>query len=127
MDLTPYKELLLKLKSEATIKKDDIKITFQAERAADELDVATHDINASLNKRLLERQQAFVRRINIALEKIEDGTYGLCEECGEEINPRRLLARPVAVLCIDCKEKQERKESMDDKNLRGINSEEVLF
>lgn len=124
MDLTLYKNLLLRLKNEALIKEDDIVNTFQSEKSADDLDIASHDNITNLKKRLLERQQAFVKRIDIALERIENGTYGICKECGDDINPKRLLARPIAILCIDCKEKQEKKESMEDITVRGIMSED---
>jgi DnaK suppressor protein len=123
MDYAPYKELLLKMKEEALIHKDDVTTTFQSEPAADELDVAAQDNATALAKRLLERQQSYVRRIDIALEKIEEGTYGECEGCGDMISAKRLLARPVAVLCILCKEKQERAEKVAKSVSRGFTSE----
>ena len=49
--------------------------------------------------------------IREALDRIENGTYGLCEECGEEISEKRLTARPVTTLCIECKSSQEQQES----------------
>ncbi len=49
-------------------------------------------------------------KINKALVKIDDGTFGVCEECGEEISVKRLEARPETTLCIKCKEDQEREE-----------------
>jgi DnaK suppressor protein len=52
----------------------------------------------------------FLDKIEKALRKIEDGTFGTCEECEEEINVKRLEARPETTLCIQCKENQERKE-----------------
>ena len=51
-----------------------------------------------------------LNKINAALEKIEQGVYGECENCGEEIGLKRLEARPVAELCIDCKAEQEKLE-----------------
>ena len=45
-----------------------------------------------------------------ALKRIDEGTFGECEECGEDIGQNRLLARPTATLCVSCKEEQERKE-----------------
>ncbi|MDE7065060.1 MAG: TraR/DksA C4-type zinc finger protein, partial [Desulfovibrionaceae bacterium] len=53
-----------------------------------------------------------IRKIQAALQRIEDGSYGLCEECGEEIGVARLKARPVTRLCINCKSKQEEDEHL---------------
>ena len=123
MDYAPYTTLLLTMKKEALVHEEDVATTFHSEPAADELDVASQDNATTLAKRLLERQQSYVKRINIALQKIEEGTYGECESCGEMISEKRLLARPVAVLCILCKEKQEKHEKME-KSKRGFTSEE---
>ena len=49
-------------------------------------------------------------KINEALERIEDGSFGICEDCGEEIGVKRLEARPVTTQCIDCKTKAEAQE-----------------
>jgi len=123
MDYAPYKELLLQMKAEAQIPTEELETVLHTERAADEIDSATADSSAALAKRLLERQNAYVKRIDIALKKIEEGTYGECEECGTMISPKRLLARPVALLCVMCKEKQE-KEEKKDKAPRGFLSGE---
>lgn len=122
MDYALYKKLLLQMKTEAIVNEDVITTTMLSERAADEIDVAANDSNAALSKRLLERQQAYVKRIDVALKKIEDGEYGECEGCGELISEKRLLARPVAVLCILCKEKQEKIEKAE-KTPRGFLSD----
>jgi DnaK suppressor protein len=124
MDLAPYKELLLKMRQESNVDETDFTTTMKAEQAADEIDVASNDSNAALAKRLLERQQSYVKRIDIALAKIDDGTYGECEGCGEMISAKRLLARPIAVMCILCKEKQEQKEKVE-KLPRGFMSDSV--
>jgi RNA polymerase-binding transcription factor DksA len=57
-----------------------------------------------------EIEKSFLDKINKALVKIDDGTFGVCEECGEEISVKRLEARPETTLCIKCKEDQERME-----------------
>ena len=56
------------------------------------------------------REKSFLDKINKALAKIDDGTFGTCEECGEDISIKRLEARPETTLCIRCKEDQERME-----------------
>ena len=121
MEYAPYKKLLLQMKTDALVNEEDITTTMQSERAADEIDVAANDSNAALAKRLLERQQSYVKRIDIALKKIEEGNYGECEGCGELISEKRLMAWPVAVLCILCKEKQEKIEKAE-KMPRGFMS-----
>jgi DnaK suppressor protein len=61
--------------------------------------------NATL--RIRDRERKLIGKIDEALQRIEDGTYGKCKECGERIGRERLRARPVTTLCIDCKEDQE--------------------
>jgi DnaK suppressor protein len=56
------------------------------------------------------RAPGLINKIDAALEKIAGGEYGTCESCGEEIDIKRLEARPVAELCIDCKSEQEKLE-----------------
>ena len=58
-----------------------------------------------------ERNKGLVRKIEQALEKIDNGTFGICEECEEGIPEARLTARPVTTLCIDCKREQEADEA----------------
>ena len=76
----------------------------------DEIDTASSEIGLSFIGRLRERERGLLNKINAALEKIEQGVYGECENCGEEIGIKRLEARPVAELCIDCKAEQEKLE-----------------
>jgi DnaK suppressor protein len=76
----------------------------------DEMDAASSEINLAFTGRLRERERRLLAKIDQALEKIEGNTFGLCESCGEEIGLKRLEARPVAELCIDCKSEQERLE-----------------
>jgi DnaK suppressor protein len=66
------------------------------------------DRNATL--RIRDRERKLINKIEEALQRIADGTYGLCEECGEAIGVERLKARPVTTLCIDCKNVQEADE-----------------
>jgi DnaK suppressor protein len=124
LDYAPFKELLLKMKEEIKEStKEEIDKSLQTEQAADELDIAASDTNAALAKRLLERQYSYIKRIDVALDKIKEGTYGECEMCGDMIAPKRLLARPIALLCVLCKEKEEKKEKWE-RGPRGIMSEE---
>ncbi len=76
----------------------------------DELDQATSDIEQSMRMRLRNREALYLKKLEEALRRIDEGTFGDCEECGEEIGHNRLLARPTATLCVACKEEQERRE-----------------
>ncbi len=76
----------------------------------DEMDTASSEVNLQFTGRLREREQRLLPKIDIALRKIEEGSYGECQSCGEEIGVARLKARPVAELCIDCKGEQEKIE-----------------
>lgn len=80
---------------------------------ADPLDRATLESNRNFTLRLRDRERMLARKIQEALQRIETGTFGMCEECGEPIERGRLLARPVTTLCIDCKEEEERLEKME--------------
>jgi DnaK suppressor protein len=76
----------------------------------DEIDTAVSESSLSLTGRMRDRERRLLNKIEKSLEKIERGTYGECESCGEEIGLERLRARPVANFCIACKEEQERLE-----------------
>jgi DnaK suppressor protein len=76
----------------------------------DEMDTASSEVNLQFTGRLREREQGLLTKIDAALEKIEQGEYGACVSCGEDIGVKRLQARPVAELCIDCKSEQEKIE-----------------
>jgi len=73
----------------------------------DEIDAASSEMNLAFQGRLRERERGLIGKIQSALRKIEEGVYGECESCGEEISLKRIEARPVAELCIDCKAEQE--------------------
>ena len=76
----------------------------------DELDQATTDVEQSMRMRLRNRETLYIKKVEEALARIEEGTFGECDSCGEDIELRRLEARPTATLCVGCKEEQERKE-----------------
>ncbi len=83
---------------------------FNSEDLADEIDLATTEADQSMNLRLRDRERVLLKKIERTLEKIDEGIFGVCESCGEEISVKRLEARPVTDLCIRCKEEQERVE-----------------
>lgn len=79
---------------------------------ADPADRATAESDRSFTLRLRDRERKLIKKIQEAIQRLEDGTYGICEECGDEIGVPRLQARPVTTLCINCKSRQEEEESM---------------
>ena len=76
----------------------------------DELDRASMETDKALDLRTKDRARKLISKINDALKRIEDGTYGYCEETGEPIGVERLEARPVATLSIEAQERHERME-----------------
>lgn len=83
-----------------------------AETYAETVDRATAESSRAFALRLLERDRKIVHKINQALKKIDDGSFGICEECGDEIAFARLQARPMTTLCIECKKAEEEKERL---------------
>lgn len=77
----------------------------------DSLDHSTHEALESTEFRLRDREKKLVAKIDAALGRLESGEYWYCEGCGEEIGVKRLRARPVTNLCIDCKEEEEASEA----------------
>jgi DnaK suppressor protein len=76
----------------------------------DEIDQATTDAEQAMRMRLCNRETLYLKKVDDALARIEEGTFGLCEVCEEDIGLKRLEARPTATHCVSCKEDQERRE-----------------
>ncbi|PJI48113.1 MAG: RNA polymerase-binding protein DksA [Pseudomonas sp.] len=89
---------------------EEVQALQDGERASDEADVASREEARQWQLRLLEREKKLLDKIDQALERLTRGGYGWCEETGEPIGLRRLLLRPTASLCIEAKERQERRE-----------------
>ncbi len=83
-----------------------------AETLSDLGDQATAEADQNFAIRLKEREQRLLKKIDEALQRIESGTFGICESCGGEISVKRLKARPVTTLCIECKTRQEEEEKI---------------
>ena len=77
---------------------------------ADPTDRASWESESTRDLRIRDRERKLLEKIDAALQRIVDGTYGECEECGDMISVGRLRARPVTTLCIQCKAEQEAKE-----------------
>lgn len=78
-------------------------------------DQASAEIDLNFSLRLKGRERQLLKKIDTALEKIENGTYGICEACGKEIDIKRLQARPVTTMCIECKTEQEEEEKLRER------------
>lgn len=85
-------------------------LTDDEENFPDPTDRATVESDRNFLLRIRDRERKLIMKIREALKRIDEGTYGICEECGEEISEQRLMARPVTTLCIDCKTTQEEDE-----------------
>lgn len=85
-------------------------LTEQRETDPDPLDLAVTESNRDFTLRLADRERRLLSKIKYALERMSNGEYGTCESCGSQITFNRLMARPVATLCIDCKTEAEQVE-----------------
>lgn len=83
----------------------------------DPTDRASFESDRNFLLRIKDRERKLITKIKEALERIENGTYGLCESCGRPISEKRLMVRPVTTECIECKTEEEQKERSE--RLRG--------
>lgn len=112
--LEHYKGLLLKHRQQILNvgllnKSDDLHVS--GDDLSDETDLASSLIQQQLSCTIRDREYAKLRRIDAALDRIEEGTYGHCDECDEEISAKRLENQPWADLCIQHAEEKEKEES----------------
>ena len=80
--------------------------------SADVVDQASSYTEKNVEMKTINRQIKLISKIDLAIKKIKDGTYGYCEETGEPIGIKRLIARPIATLCIAAQEKHEKEEKI---------------
>jgi DnaK suppressor protein len=112
-DLEKFKNILVDKKQKilgnavSTLSDD---MTLDVADLPDEMDLASSEYLQSFQFRLRGRERTFLSKIDKAIAKIEEGEFGVCEECGESISPKRLEARPETTMCIKCKEEQEQEE-----------------
>ena len=91
------------LKHELALSPDDL---------PDETDLAASEVSQNLVFKLRDRERQLLSKIDEAMSRIEEGTFGSCDDCEEPIEVRRLEARPMSTLCVACKEKQEHREKI---------------
>lgn len=115
-DLDYFRGLLQEMLDEAQQKGDATldEMTDSSEVFADPADRATAESDRAFTLRIRDRERKLIKKIRSAINRMEEGTYGACDDCGEEIGVPRLKARPVTKLCIHCKSKQEEDEKQRD-------------
>jgi DnaK suppressor protein len=90
------------------------------EKSPDALDEVQHAAERELAIRNLDRESHLLRNVKAALQRIEDGTYGICLHCEEEISPKRLEAVPWAPFCIRCQEIADRQAAQGEETLEDL-------
>ena len=118
------KEQLEKFRSQLLEKRDEIlaeagktlsEMTDQTTNIPDPNDRATIESGRSFELRIRDRERKLLSKIEEAIGRLDEGEYGVCDGCGEDIGIKRLEARPVTTFCIDCKTLQETKEKSQGK------------
>jgi DnaK suppressor protein len=89
---------------------------------ADVNDQASLESERNFELRIKDRERKLISKVQEALKKIGDGTYGICESCGEAIGVKRLQARPVTSYCINCKAEMEAEERREESSATGVES-----
>jgi DnaK suppressor protein len=111
-ELKFFKELLLNQRSEilnktASLRNDTL---IEGNVQGDEADLAVSEQSLEQQLRFQQRDSQHLQKIDYSLGRIEEGSFGMCEQCEEPLDRKRLIARPVANLCVACKEDQESQE-----------------
>ncbi len=110
LDLGKYRAILERKEAELTSvlrKRDEIAI----EKSADQIDEIQRAAERELAIRNLDRESSLLRNVRAALRRIQEGSFGTCIHCEEEISPKRIAAVPWAPFCIKCQEAADRNES----------------
>ena len=106
IDLEMARQLVQSLLTEAGYRRG-LSDSIHIHQTADPADMVQEAGERDVAVQILDRESALVRQLRSAIGRIEDGTYGICLECEEEIAPKRLKAIPWAALCIDCQERAD--------------------
>ena len=102
-----FENLFIELKKNTL---NEMKMVAPVNEKGDEIDLSQEDRQMALDLKLLGRQSFMLKKIDNALFKIKNGSFGVCDECDGQIEINRLRARPVATSCIACKEEAEKNE-----------------
>ncbi len=108
-DLDYFKELLTNRLEELLYQADDTvsDMNDPKDNFPDPTDRASYEADRNFELRIRDREHKLIKKVKKALDRIENGTFGICEKCGDDIAIERLKARPVTTLCIECKTKEE--------------------
>ena len=108
-DIEYFKEFLEGRLDELLSQADDTvsDMTDANDNFPDPTDRASLEADRNFMLRIRDREHKLIKKIRSALDRIENGTFGICESCGEDISAKRLKARPVTTQCIECKTKEE--------------------
>ena len=118
-ELNKYKEILEAKQAElARVLRNREGIAI--EKSADALDEVQHAAERELAIRNLDRESALLRLVKLALRRLNEGTFGTCMHCEENISPRRLAALPWAPYCIQCQEMADRSEREESESFDEI-------
>jgi DnaK suppressor protein len=111
-DVDYFKELLTQRLDDLLAQADNTVsgMTTPKENFPDPTDRASLEADRNFMLRIRDREHKLIKKIKKALDRIENGTFGICETCGEDISLKRLKARPVTTQCIECKTKEEAQE-----------------
>ncbi len=111
-DLLHFKQRLETMKAsiDAGVERTLDALNDQTGNIPDPNDRASMEADLSFELRLRARDRKLGAKVEAALQRISNGTFGICSMCGQEISRQRLEARPVTELCIDCKTRQEKRE-----------------
>ena len=109
-----FRQRLCQWRAELLYESNNTLIHLQEESgpSPDFADRASTETDRSIELRTRDRERKLISKINAALKRVDDGTYGYCEETGDPISLRRLEARPIATLTIDAQERHERREKV---------------
>lgn len=112
-DIEFFRNLLTERLQTLLAKASDTVSGMTGEKASfpDPTDRAAMEADRNFTLRIRDRERKLIGKIREALERIDKGTYGTCEGCGEDISIKRLKARPVTTQCIDCKTEEEAREN----------------
>lgn len=110
--VTKFKNLFEEQRKKLIYSKSIVNEEFNLNRddMLDEGDMTSSEMETSMRMRLRNREALYIKKIDEALKRISEGSFGECESCGDDIELRRLEARPTTTLCLGCKEEQERSE-----------------
>lgn len=108
-EIDSFKKLLTNQLEELLEQADDTVsgMTSPKENFPDPTDRASLEADRNFLLRIRDRESKLIKKIKKTLDRIENGTFGICESCGENISAKRIKARPVTTQCIECKTKEE--------------------